>query len=148
MRLSQAVGILRRLAVTSCLLLLSAPATAAEPSTENVPGAEPAYVRLRDHRLFAIRVARGGQSAESRALAATHALAAGLETAGPKQVHVDEDAERATLFVGTAPVLQLGPEDAAAAGDASLHIHAAAAKAILEQAVRAELKRQSLQDLV
>ncbi len=149
MRLSRAVGLLRLLAVASGLLLpLSAPSGAAEPPETAPSEATEASVRFREHRLLELRVALGGQSPEARARQATHALAAALEASGPKTVHVDETGDRATVFVGTSPVLQLGPEDAAAAGDVSLHVYAAAAKATLEHALSVEARRESLQNLV
>ncbi len=149
MRLSRAVGLPRLLAVASGLLLsLPARSGAAEPPADVPSEAGEAYVRLRDHRLLDLRVALGGQSAEVRARQATQALATALEAPGPKTVHVDEASDRATLFVGTAPVLQLGPEDAAAAGDASLHVYAAAAKTTLEHALGVEARRARLQNLV
>ena len=148
MRLRRAIGPLRLLAVTSGLLLLpSGAGWAAEPPVAGSP-ADEAYVRLRDSRLLVLRVGVGGQSAEARARAATQALASALEAPGPKLVHVEEAADRATLFVGAVPILQLAPEDAAAAGDANLHVYAAAAKATLEHALGLEARRQGLQNLV
>ena len=124
MRLSRAVGVPRLLALTGCLLLLSSPGGAAEPPGENAPGAEEAYVRLHEHRVFSLRVARGTQSPESRARDASQALGTALNGAGPKHVEVREEGESATVFVDAAPILQLWTEDAAAAGDASLSVHA------------------------
>jgi small-conductance mechanosensitive channel len=149
MRLRRAVGLLRLLAVTSCCLLpLSLPSGAAEPPPGPAATPTPAYVRLREHRLFPIRVDRGSKSAEERARDATQALGSVLETPGPKLVHVEQDPEGATLFVDTTPVLQFGTEDAVAAGDDSLHLHAAFAAARVEEALRAETRRQALSDLV
>jgi small-conductance mechanosensitive channel len=149
MRPTPAVATLRLLAAASLLFLpLSTPGGAAEPATEQAPAAPEAFVRLRDHRLFAIRVARSGQSAEQRARDATRALASALEAHGPVVVRVEEAGDVATLFAGATPVLQLGPADAAAAGDATLSVHAAAAAATIEQAVRAEQRRERAQQIV
>ncbi len=149
MRLSRALGILRLLAISSCWLVpLSLPSEAAEPPPGPASSPAPAYVRLRDHRLFPIRVARGSKSAEDRARDATQALSSLLETPGPKLVHVEEDAEGATLFVDSTPVLQFRTEDAVAAGDDSLHLHAAFAAARVEDALRSERHRQALSDIV
>jgi small-conductance mechanosensitive channel len=149
MRMSRAVSIPCLLAVTAFgLLPLSSPSGAAEPAPGSAPVAEEAYVRIRDHRVFAIRVARGSQSAESRARDASQALNAALEVPGPKLVRVEEDKEGAALFVDATPIVQLGPEDAAAAGDDSLHVHAAFAASRVEHALRAETRRQALSDIV
>ncbi len=148
MRLCRAVGLLRLLAVTSGLLFLPAgPGLAAEPPPAGVSSDE-AYVRLRDSRLLVLHAGLGGQSAEARARAATLALAAAMEASGPRPVRVEEAADRVTLFVGAAPILQLAPEDAAAAGDPNLHVYAAATKATFEHALGVEARRQSLQNLV
>jgi small-conductance mechanosensitive channel len=149
MRLRRAVGMLRLLAITTCCLgplCLSSGAAEPPPGPNATPA--PAWVRLRDHRLFPIRVARGSKSAEDRAREATQALASILEVPGPKLVHVDEDAEDATLFVDTTPILQFGTEDAVAAGDDSTHLHAAFAAARLDDGLRAETHRQALSSLV
>jgi small-conductance mechanosensitive channel len=148
MRLSRAVGVPRRLAFTGCLLLLSSPGGAVEPPGENAPHAEEAYLRLHEHRVFALHVPRGAQSPESRARDASQALSAALNGGGPKQVEVKEEGESATVFVDSAPVLQLWTEDAAAAGDASLSVHASKAKTNIEDAIRAEMRRLALQNLV
>jgi small-conductance mechanosensitive channel len=50
--------------------------------------------------------------------------------------------------VDAVPIAQFGTEDAAAAGDDSLQVHAASARARLEGALRAETRRQGLSDLV
>lgn len=147
MRVTQAVGRPRFLAVTSCLLLVSSLAGAAEPPAGTAEPLDEGYVRLHEHRVFTIRVPHGSQSAEKRASDATRALASAVRSPNPR-VEVKEEGESATVFVGTGPVLPLWPEDAVAAGDASLSVHAAKAKASFEDAVRAELRKLSLQALV
>jgi small-conductance mechanosensitive channel len=148
MRLSRAVGVPRLLALTSFLLLFSSLGGAAEPSVVGVPGAEEADVRLHEHRVFTIRVPRGTQSTQSRARDASQALATAVTGSGPKRVELKEEGESATVFVDSAPILQLWAEDAAAAGDASLSVHASKAKTNIEEAVRAEVRRLALQNLV
>ncbi|HMK72864.1 MAG TPA: hypothetical protein VK454_05975, partial [Myxococcaceae bacterium] len=66
MRARHAPGHLPLLAVASALLLLgSAPARSAEPPAP--PAAAPeAVVRLRDHRLYLVRVPSAGKTAEQR----------------------------------------------------------------------------------
>jgi small-conductance mechanosensitive channel len=150
MRRSRAVRFPGLFAVTAlCLLSLARPGGTAEPQGGPPAAPAPAYVKLREHRLFAIRVSRGSKTAEDRARDASQALASVMDSPGPKLVHVEEDAEGgAILFVDSAPIVQLGPEDAAATGDDSLHVHAAFAKARVEQALHAEVRRQALSDIV
>ena len=145
MRLSRDLGV--PLALTGCLLLLSGAGGAAEPPGENVPRPEEAYVRLHDHRVFSLRVAHGTQSPESRARDASQALGNALNGTGPKRVEVKEEGESATVYVDAAPVLQLWADDATAAGDATLSVHASKAKTNIEDAVRAEIRRLALQNL-
>jgi len=149
MRQSRAVGIFPVLALTAfCLLPLATPSGAAEP-LGGTPAEVASWVRLRDHRLFAIRVARAGKSAEERAREATGALASVLENpGGPRLVHVEEDAEGVTLFVDASPIVQFGAEDAVAAGDDSLRVHAAFAADHVQKALREEASRQALSNLV
>ncbi len=148
MCLRRAVGVLPLLALTSGLLLSAGSSSRAAEPPAAPSGEEVAYVRLRSHRLLPLSAPLGGQSAEVRARNATQALASALESPGPKTVRLDEADDRATLFVGAAPVLQLAAQDAAAAGDASLHVYASAAKATLEHALNAEARREALQNLV
>lgn len=148
MRLSRAVGVPRLLALTGCLLLLSSASGAAEPPEQSTPEVEEAYVRLHEHRVFPLRVAHGTQSVESRARDASQALSAALHGAGPKLVDVKEEGDSATVYVDAAPVLQLWAADATAAGDASLSVHASKARTNIQDAVRAEMHRLALQNLV
>jgi small-conductance mechanosensitive channel len=147
MRLSHAVGVPRLLAVSSCLLLLSSLGRAAEAPTEGGTRSE-AAVRLHERRVFLFRVGHGSQSAESRAKDASQALSAAVNGQGPKRVELKEEGDSASVLVDASPVLQLWPEDAAAAGDASLSLHAAKAKTSIEDAVHAEVRRLALQALV
>jgi small-conductance mechanosensitive channel len=147
MRLSHAVGVPRLLAVSSCLLLLSSPGAAADAPTEGGAQTEQA-IRLHEHRVFLLRVAHGSQSAELRAKYATQALSAAVNGQGPRLVELKEEGDSATIFVDASPVLQLWPEDAAAAGDATLSLYAAKAKTSIADAVGAEVRRLALQALV
>jgi small-conductance mechanosensitive channel len=148
MRTSRTAGLSRLLAVASVLILSPSRSAAATEPAEPATASGEVFVRLRDHRLFAIRRARGGQSAEVRAEDASRVLGVALDAPGPKLIRVEEDADHATLFIGKVPVLQLGADDATAAGDANLHVHAAAAASVMERALRAEERRQATQGIV
>lgn len=148
MRPTWGLATFRLLVLASGLLALPTAGGAAEPGNEPVPPTGEAMVRLREHRLFSIRVSRGGTAAEQRARDATKALNGVLEAPGDRTVRYEEEGEQATLFAGNVPILQFGPEDAVAAGDASLRVHAANAVAIVNRALRAEERRQRLQDIV
>ncbi|HXX30321.1 MAG TPA: mechanosensitive ion channel domain-containing protein [Myxococcaceae bacterium] len=136
------------LAVAGGLWLGLAPAVGAAGPEDAAEAPGEAFVRLRDHLVYAVRVPSGGQSAEQRARTATTALATALEAPGPPTVRLEESDGRITLFAGAVPVIQLGLADAAAAGDASLRVHAAAAAAAVEHALQAEKRRMAAQSLV
>ncbi|HMK71797.1 MAG TPA: mechanosensitive ion channel domain-containing protein, partial [Myxococcaceae bacterium] len=67
---------------------------------------------------------------------------------GPAPVRLEESDDRVTIYAGAVPVIQLGPADAAAAGDASARVHAAAAATEMEGALKAERRRMASQSLV
>ncbi|MDI3285873.1 mechanosensitive ion channel [Polyangium sp. 15x6] len=92
----------------------TATATAAPPIAEGVP------VRLRDARLFSIRVPRADESPEERARAASMALRAAAESGEQAAVRVDRRGDEALIIVGERTVVTFGPEDAAASGEASV----------------------------
>ncbi|NUP14475.1 MAG: mechanosensitive ion channel family protein, partial [Polyangiaceae bacterium] len=135
------------------------PAPSAEPTAEPAPSAsaapsappppvhvaeEAADVRIGDTLAFQIRAKHGDQSAADRARAATKALKDAFDGASPDDVHVEKSADAAIVYLGTTPIVQLAPEDAIVAGDASLDVHADAVAAGLRKAIRAEKDRTAL----
>ncbi|MDI1483397.1 mechanosensitive ion channel family protein [Polyangium sp. y55x31] len=92
----------------------SASASAAPPVAEGVP------VRLRDTRLFSIRVPRAGESPEERARAASMALRAAAESGEHAAVRVERRGDDALVIVSDKTIVTFGPEDAAASGEASV----------------------------
>jgi small-conductance mechanosensitive channel len=94
--------------------------------------------------VFVVRVPRGGQSAAQRAGAATQALEHAFEDTDARGVRVDENGDVAVVFLGDSPIIQLGPDDAVAAGDTSLDVHAKAVASAVQSAVSAERKRSAL----
>ena len=127
----------------------SAPAASAAPiaSAEVVakPDAAGAPVRIHDHRVFAVLVGRVGRTPEQRAGAATQVLERVLlDDKEEIEVRVAEEGDIAVVYAGATPVIQLGVEDAAAAGDASLAIHAAAIAGKTREGIRAERQRSAV----
>lgn len=125
----------------------SATPSAAAPapsSTHPAPSADAPSVRIRDRKVFVVRVPRNGQSAALRASNATQALEHAVDDTESPGVRVSENGEVAIVYVGDSPIIQLGPDDAEAEGDASLSVHAASIASKVQAAVAAERKRSAL----
>ena len=126
----------------------SAPASASVTRTDGpakaVGEAPPALVLLQDRRVFSVQLARAGRTAEQRAAAASQALARVADEPEAREVRVEEQGDLAVIFAGSTPVIQLSAEDAAAAGDASLSLHAAAVAGKTRDALRAERQRSAV----
>jgi small-conductance mechanosensitive channel len=101
-------------------------------------------VKLHDAVVFNVRAPHGPQTAEQRASAATEALEAASDSATPDDVRFEARGGVAVVYAGKAPVIQLYPEDAQAAGDSSLDVHAAAVSASIRDAMREEQKRSAI----
>ena len=115
---------------------------AAHPSEPGAASAtSEAAVRIHGTRVFRVRAPRGSKSAEDRARTASQVLERATEEKEPPVVRVEESFDLAAIFVGTSPLIQLGPEDAAAAGDASLSLHAASIAATVRDALSKERSR-------
>jgi len=130
----------------------AAPSASASVAVSSVPSAAPpaelaapAWVRLRDRKLFALRAPRAGASAEERARKATASLDAAFEKNLAGEVKIDESEPGiATIVLDGTPIVQLSPADALAAGDATLTVHAAATAEIVRGAVKAEHTRHDV----
>ena len=104
-----------------------------------------ADVRLHDRAVFSLHSPRAEQSAQDRARAAGHALENLLDDPEQSTVRVEEQsAASAVLYVGKTPIVTLSSEDAAAAGDVTLHVYAASVAAKVDGALRAERKRSAI----
>lgn len=90
-----------------------------------------------------VRVPRAGQSAEQRASAASAMLRRAIDDGGPSEVRVEQQGEVAVILIGARPIIELGPEDAAAAGDASAQVHAARIAGQLREGLRKEQSRSA-----
>jgi small-conductance mechanosensitive channel len=122
----------------------TAPPPAPSASVEKKAIAPGVAVRFADQPIFAIRVPREGRTAEERATLATKMLARAAPGAKGSDVKVQRKGDVAIVLVGTTPVVQLVPEDAVAAGDASLDVHAASVTASIREAVESERKRAAI----
>jgi small-conductance mechanosensitive channel len=101
-------------------------------------------VRIHDRKVFVVLAPRAGRTAEQRAAAAGQVIEHVLEDGDEVEVHFAEEGDVAVVYAGTTPVIQLGAEDAVAAGDASLAIHAASITAKTREALRAERQRSAV----
>jgi gamma-glutamylcyclotransferase (GGCT)/AIG2-like uncharacterized protein YtfP/small-conductance mechanosensitive channel len=141
--------------VSSAPLLVEAPsASAAEPpppvtsasaaTQEPLPEWAGVAVKLRNARVFTVRVALGGKSAQERASGASQALQQVVEANEGANVHVDDRGDVAIVYVGERPIIQLGRDDALAAGDVSLSVHADSIASRVRDGLQQEQKRSSL----
>jgi small-conductance mechanosensitive channel len=120
----------------------AAPVHAPEAPREIVEGSP---VRLHDKRVFAIRVKRAGITPEERARRASAALERAFEENEKEDVRVDESQPNlAVVMVGNRPIVELTPDDAEAAGDASLTVHAAGIGENVRSALKAERTRRDV----
>lgn len=98
-------------------------------------------VRLFQTEVFEFLVSRGRQTASQRASAASTALRRALQEKGPLEVNVGQEGEVAIVFLDERPVLEIGPEDAAAAHEVSAQVLAAKVAGQVRETVRAERSR-------
>jgi small-conductance mechanosensitive channel len=119
----------------------AAPSASAAPAVDLAGGAS---VHIHDRKVFVIRVPRGGQTAAQRAATASQALEHATDDTEARDVRVDENGDVAVVFLGDSPIIQLGPDDAAAEGDASVTVNAKAVASKIQSAVAAERKRSAL----
>jgi gamma-glutamylcyclotransferase (GGCT)/AIG2-like uncharacterized protein YtfP len=127
----------------------SATHTAPPPSAtvapqEPVPESAGFPVKLRDARIFTVRIPWSGRTAEERARAASQALQKVVEANEPPNVRVDEQNDVATIYVGDRLIIQLGRDDALAAGDVSLRVHTESVASKVRDGLHVEEKRVSL----
>jgi small-conductance mechanosensitive channel len=101
-------------------------------------------VRIHDRRIFEVLVGRAGRTREERAAEATKVIERLIEESEEAEVRVQEDGDVAVVYGGKSPIIQLGAEDAAAAGDASTSVHAQATATKIRAALRAERQRSAI----
>jgi len=121
------------------------PRTTAAPSAAPPAGlaaVSEAQVLVNRTPAFAVRAPRDGLSPQQRATAASAALRRAADD-GPADVRVEPQGDAALVLVGARPIIVLGPEDAAAAGDPTPQAHASRVAAQLRDALRKEQSRSA-----
>jgi small-conductance mechanosensitive channel len=136
-------------AVTAPLAAAPAASAAAASSSPSEGGhavvtPRAAAVSIHDRRVFEVMVERAGHKPEERAAAASQVLERLLEEREEPEVRVQQEGDVAIVFGGKTPIIQLGPEDAAAAGDASASVHANDVAEKVRSALRAERQRSAI----
>jgi hypothetical protein len=107
-----------------------------------------ATVRIGDRKVFNIHLPRAGMTAEARARKVTQILEQLVEEGHPGEVRSDVKPGVAVVYAGTTPIIQLVDDDAVAAGDSSLEIHAESIAQAIRAAVRTELRRRETANVV
>lgn len=111
------------------------------------PEAE-ATVRLGEDGVLPLFAGRGSSTAGERARAASRALAEAAQESPDAVARVEIHGETASIVVGRASVLELGPEDVAAAGAAGLEPLAQVAAARIDRALARERRRATIANWV
>ncbi|HTN85250.1 MAG TPA: mechanosensitive ion channel domain-containing protein, partial [Sorangium sp.] len=129
------------------------PAPAADQAEPRAPDPQPppplaeqpeARVELLGRTVFALRVHRGNLSPPERAREAAKVLERAAQEKKIPEVRIDEQAGVAVIYVGESPLIHLGPEDAAAAGAATVTVHAAAIAATVRDVLAKEQSRSRM----
>ncbi|WP_433937606.1 mechanosensitive ion channel domain-containing protein [Sorangium cellulosum] len=103
-----------------------------------------ARVELLGRTVFAVRVHRGNLSPPERAREAAKVLERAAQEKKVPDVRIDEQAGVAVVYVGESPLIHLGPEDAAAAGAATVTVHAASIAATVRDVLAKEHSRSRI----
>jgi hypothetical protein len=110
--------------------------------------AAPAMVRIGDRKVFAIHLPRAGLSPEARARRVSQILEQLVDEGHPGEIRSEVKGGVAVVYAGTTPVIQLVADDATAAGDSSLEVHAESVASTVRAAVRTELRRRETANVV
>jgi small-conductance mechanosensitive channel len=103
-----------------------------------------AAVRLAESVVFTFRVPGGGRSPEERARRANKALSDALADPNVSEIRVRREGDAAVVYAGSTPIAQFFEDDARAAGDSSLDVHASAAAAAVRRAIASERERSRI----
>ena len=90
-----------------------------------------------------MQVPRGGKTAEQRAATASAAVRHAIDESSMPEVRVEPVGDAAVLLLGTQPVIELGPEDAVAAGAANAQVLATKLGADVKAALQKERSRNA-----
>ncbi|WP_437694155.1 mechanosensitive ion channel domain-containing protein [Sorangium sp. So ce176] len=117
---------------------------AAEPPPPPLAEQPEARVELLGRTVFAVRVHRGNLSPPERAREAAKVLERAAQEKKVPDVRIAEQAGVAVVYVGESPLIHLGPEDAAAAGAATVTVHAASIAATVRDVLAKEHSRSRI----
>jgi len=143
----RAVPLVERLekAVQEGKALAAAPVDAGVPQPAAPPTLLPELsVTLNDTPVFGLRIGRGGSSLEDRVRAAHRALEAAAKDGTADGVRSASRNEVVTIYVGSTPIVQISGEDATAAGDSSVDVHADAVLSAIRDAIGREQRRREI----
>lgn len=131
----------------------SPPASALAPAPEEPVQPKPppkpdAVARLGDITVLSFRVPGDGKSPEERARAAIKELNSAVDDPKGLEVRVERRRDRALIYAGATLVTQLFEEDAIAAGDSSLEVHAATAASSARRAITSARQQKSVSQTV
>lgn len=104
----------------------------------------PALIQIGRKTIYAVRVDSPTQAAEERARNARKSLLEAIKLARPETVRVVEEQQLAIVYAAEIPLLKLFPEDAVAAGEPSLRVHADDVALRFRQVIEDEQKRSAL----
>lgn len=119
------------------------PASSAPPLASVTPPAtfEVAEVRIRDSVILSLKLEDGGLVPKERARRAKQAIEDALADASPDSVRTEMRQDRALIFVGQRPIVELTRADAEAIGEGSLELFAASAAARVTDVLESERQR-------
>ncbi|HMA94780.1 MAG TPA: mechanosensitive ion channel domain-containing protein [Polyangiaceae bacterium] len=115
--------------------------TASTVSTAPPVEFETTEVKIRDAVVLRLKLADGGLVPQERAKRATRAIEAALADGKPDGVRTELRSDRALLFVGQRPIIELTRADAEAIGEGSLEMFAASAAAKVRDVLETEHQR-------
>jgi small-conductance mechanosensitive channel len=133
---------------SSLALLLLVAGTAATALADEPTSSPAGVVRIRERSVLELQAPLGDRPPQVRARDASEALVHVLEQPGPDVVRLEPREHGMVLLVGTAPIVELGPADARAAGTPDLGLYAAAVAQRLDAALKAERRRIQIQETV
>jgi len=105
-------------------------------------------VLVGDDKVFVVRIGRGDKTAAQRAQGASAVLTAVSEQMRDVDVRVDRHGDFAVILAGQTPIIQLTLEDAQAAGDSSLEVHAASVASAVRSALERDHRKRALSQTV
>lgn len=130
-----------------------APAAPSAPAAASAAGALPESlagatapvvdVKVSDVVVLRLKLADGGLLPQERARRATRAIEAVLVDGAMQSVRSEIRGDRALLFAGSRPIIELTREDAASMGEGSLELYATSAEAKIRDVIESE-HRQSV----